>query len=121
MELAMIQIAFSSVMVSCGWLMLFSVVLSVVLSVVPILCFRRKTLRVQIEAVPVRLGKDYFRSMTVCVQLVIGFLFIFCTMVMMKQVYMMTSVDNIERKQVACIYSEEKAADIIQSVLQQPG
>ena len=119
MRMVMIQIKFSSVMISCGSLMLFSVLLSIVLSVVPILCFRRKTLRVQIEAVPVRLGKDYFRSMTVCVQLVIGFLFIFCTMVMMKQVYMMTSVDNIERKQVACIYSEEKAADIIQSVLQQ--
>ena len=120
MELAMIQIAFSSVMVSCGWLMLFSVVLSVVLSVVPILYFKRKTLLVQIEATPMRLGKNYFRSIGVCVQLVVGILFIFCMTVMIKQIYMLTYVDNIERKQIAWINIWEKSyTNVVDGVLQQ--
>lgn len=119
MELAMIQIAFSSVMVSCVGLMAFSMVLAVLLSVFPIFYFKRKTLRVQIEAVSIRLGRNYFHSIGVCVQLIIGFLFIFCMMVMMKQVYMLTSVDNIERKQVACILTGQKERPIIRSFLQQ--
>ena len=119
-ELAMIQIAFSSVMVSCGWLMLFSVVLSVVLSIVPILYFKRKTLLVQIEATPIRLGKNYFRSIGVCVQLVVGILFIFCTAVMIKQIYMLTNVDNIERKQIAWINIWEKSDfNVVDGILQQ--
>ena len=118
-ELAMIQIAFSSVMLSCGCLMLFSVVLALLLSVVPILYFKRKTLHVQIEASSVRLGKNYFRSIGVCVQLIIGFIFVFCTMVMMKQVYMLTNVDNIERKQVACILIGQRERPIFRNFLQQ--
>ena len=119
-ELAMIQIAFSSVMISCGWLMLFSVVLSVVLSIVPILYFKRKTLLVQIEATPIRLGKNYFRSIGVCVQLVVGILFIFCTAVMIKQIYMLTNVDNIERKQIAWINIGTKSDfNVIDGILQQ--
>ena len=118
-ELSMIQISWLSVMISCGFLMLFSVVLSVLLSTVPILYFKRKTLRVQIESTSVRMGKNYFRSMAVCIQLFIGFLFIFCTAVMMKQVYMLTNIDNIERKQVAWVRSKDFS--IVQNVLlQQP-
>ena len=120
MELAMIQIEFSSVMISCGCLMLFSMVLSVLLSAVPILYFKRKTLRVQIEATSIPLGKNHFRSIGVCIQLVIGFLFIFCTVVMMKQIYMLTNVDNIERKQVAWVTTGNPTeTDLIQNVLQQ--
>ena len=120
MELAMIQIAFSSVMVSCGWLMLFSVVLSVVLSVVPIFYFKRKTLLVQIEETPVSFGKNYFRSIGVCVQLVVGILLIFCMTVMIKQIYMLTYVDNIERKQIAWINIWEKSyTNVVDGVLQQ--
>lgn len=120
-DLAMIEIAFSSVLISCGYLMLFSVVLSVVLSVVPIFYFKRKTLLVQIEAVPARLGKNYFRSVGVCLQLVIGILFVFCTMVMMKQVYMLTNIDNIERKQIAWISPSfrGKSLDVVNAILQQ--
>ena len=118
-ELAMIQIAFSSVMVSSVYLMLFSVILSVLLSMVPILYFKRKTLLVQIEATPVGFGKNYFRSIGVCVQLVVGILFIFCTTVMMKQVYMLTGVDNIERKQVAYVSAYRDNHDLVRSILQQ--
>ena len=119
-ELAMIQIAFSSVMISCGWLMLFSVVLSVILSIVPILYFKRKTLLVQIKAIPIRLGKNYFRSIGVCVQLIVGILFIFSSAVMIKQIYMLTNVDNIERKQIAWINLYGKSeSNIVDGILQQ--
>ena len=119
-ELAMIQLAFSSVMISCGWLMLFSVVLSVILSIVPILYFKRKTLLVQIKVTPIRLGKNYFRSIGVCVQLVVGILFVFFTAVMMKQIYMLTNVDNIERKQIAWIHIWEKSDfNVVDGILQQ--
>ena len=119
MELAMIEIPFSAVMISCGCLMLFSLVLSALLSTFPILYFKRKTLRVQIEATSARIGKNYFRSIGVCVQLVIGFLFIFCTTVMTKQIYMLTHTDNIERKKVAWVASNSKQQDLVQDVLRQ--
>ena len=120
MGLAMIRIEFSSVMLSCGYLMLFSVVLSVLLSTVPVFYFKRKTLRVQIEAKPVRLGKNHFRSISVCVQLIFGFLFIFSTIVMMKQVYMLTNTDNIDRKQIAWVHIPyKKDLDLAQDVLRQ--
>lgn len=119
MELAMIEIPFSAVMISCGCLMLFSLVLSSLLSTFPILYFKRKTLRVQIEATSARIGKNYFRSIGVCVQLVIGFLFIFCTTVMTKQIYMLTHTDNIERKKVAWVASNSKQQDLVQDVLRQ--
>ena len=120
MELAMIRIEFASVMLSCAYLMLFSVVLSVLLSTVPIFYFKRKTLRVQIEATPVRLGKNHFRSIAVCVQLIFGFLFIFSTIVMMKQVYMLINTDNIERKQIAWVsLPKTKDMDLVQDILRQ--
>ena len=120
MELAMIRIEFSSVILSCAYLMLFSLVLSVLLSTVPILYFKRKTLRVRIEATPVRMGKNYFRSIAVCVQLIFGFLFIFSTIVMMKQVYMLINTDNIERKQIAWVnLYNSKDMDLVQDVLRQ--
>ena len=117
MKLAMIQIEFSSVMISCGCLMLFSVLLSLLLSVIPIFYFKKKTLRVQMESTPIRLGKNYFRSVGVCVQLVIGILFLFCTTIMMKQVYMLTNMDNIKRKQVAWVSSYPANPNLIQNVL----
>ena len=120
MELAMIRIEFASVMLSCAYLMLFSVVLSVLLSTVPIFYFKRKTLRVQIEPTPVRLGKNHFRSIAVCVQLIFGFLFIFSTIVMMKQVYMLINTDNIERKQIAWVgIHNTKDMDLVQDILRQ--
>ena len=119
MELAMIEIPFSAVMISCGCLMLFSLVLSALLSTFPIFYFKRKTLRVQIEATSARIGKNYFRSIGVCVQLVIGFLFIFCTTVMTKQIYMLTHTDNIERKKVAWVAADSKQTDLVQDVLRQ--
>ena len=119
MELAMIEIPFSAVMISCGCLMLFSLVLSVVLSAFPIFYFKRKTLLVQIEATPTRIGKNYFRSIGVCVQLVVGFLFLFCTTVMTKQIYMLTHTDNIERKKVAWVAANKEQHDLVQDVLRQ--
>ena len=119
MELAMIQIEFFSVIASCGFMMLFSVVLSVLLSAVPILYFKRKTLKLQIEATPMRLGNDYFRSIGVGAQLAIGILFIFCTTVMIKQVYMLTNVDNIVRNQIAWIHPYKKDIDVVNAVLKQ--
>ena len=119
MELAMIEIPFSAVMISCGCLMLFSLVLSVLLSTLPIMYFKRKTLRVQIEAEPMRIGKNYFRSIGVCIQLVVGFLFLFCTTVMTKQIYMLTHTDNIERKKVAWVETDNKQQNLVQNVLRQ--
>lgn len=119
MELAMIEIPFSAVMISCGCLMLFSLVLSVVLSTFPILYFKRKTLLVQIEATPTRIGNNYFRSIGVCVQLIVGFLFLFCTTVMTKQIYMLTHTDNIERKKVAWVAANKEQHDLVQDVLRQ--
>ena len=120
MELAMIQIEPFSVVVSCGFLMLFSIVLSMLLSVVPILFFRRKTLRVQIEITSAHLRKDYFRSIGVCIQLIFGFLFVFCTVVIMRQVHTLIYTDSIVSKKIAWICTDDSGyLSLIQDVLRQ--
>ena len=118
-DLAMVQVERSAVFLSCGYLMLFILVLAILLSSIPIFYFKRKTLRVQIEAVSVRMGNNYFRMVGVCVQLIVGMLFMFCAVVMMKQIHMLINIDNIERKQIAWVSAKVKDIDVVYSVLQQ--
>lgn len=117
-ELSMIQVERSEIYAACIYLLLFSVVLALLLSFVPIYYFKRKTLRVQIESAPVRVGKNHFRMISVCIQLIVGMLFMFCAIVMIKQVYMLMNVDNIERKNIAWV-TAPRAADLINDVLKQ--
>lgn len=120
MELAQIQVERSAVYLACGYLALFIVVLALLLSFLPIFYFKRKTLRVQIEAVKGKSNRGYFRMMSVCVQLIISMLFMFCATVMIKQVhYLIHSDINIERKQIAWISAPvgvERTMDILRTI-----
>ena len=119
-ELAQIEIQRSTVYAGCGYLLLFILGLATVLSSIPILYFRQKTLRVQMEAEPVRLGKNRFRIAGVCVQLFISMLFIFCVTVMIKQMHYLIHADiNIERKNIASLMVADMQADQIMDVLRQ--
>ena len=119
-ELAQIEIQRSTVYVGCGYLLLFIFGLATILSLVPILYFKQKTLRVQIEAEPASLGKNRFRIAGVCVQLFISMLFIFCATVMIKQMHYLIHADiNIERKNIASLSVGGMKADQIMDNLRQ--
>ena len=117
-ELAQIEIQRSTVYAGCGYLLLFILALATILSLVPILYFKQKTLRVQMEAEPARLGKNRFRIAGVCVQLFISMLFIFCATVMIKQIHYLVHADiNIERKNIASLMVAKTKADQIMDKL----
>lgn len=117
-ELAQIEIERSTVYAGCGYLLLFILGLATVFSLIPILYFKQKTLRVQMEAEPARLGKNRFRIAGVCVQLFISMLFIFCATVMIKQMHYLIHADiNIERKNIASLMVSNMKADQIMDKL----
>ena len=100
MELAQITISRFYIYQACGWLIAFIILLSALLSWLPILFFKRKTLAAQITP-SVRGGKNHFRLASVCIQLVFSLLFIFCSVVMMKQIHYLTTSDiNIRRTNI---------------------
>lgn len=122
MELSQLKLDRLTVYAGCGYLLLFILALSVVLSLVPILYFKNKTLRVQIDTAPVQLGKNHFRVAGVCMQLFISLLFIFCSTVMIKQMHYLIYADiNIERKNIAWIRTPCQVffADELMDVLRQ--
>ena len=117
-ELAQIEVQRSTVYTSCGYLLLFILGLATILSLAPILYFKQKTLRVQMEAEPIHLGKNRFRIAGVCVQLFISMLFIFCATVMIKQMhYLIHAEINIERKNIASLRVSKMGADQIMDKL----
>lgn len=106
MELSQIEVERSSVYWGCGYLLVFILLLSSLLSLVPVFYFHRKVLRVQIDAAPVRLGNNRFRLTAVCLQLAVSIFFMFCTTMMMKQIHHLLHTDiHVERKQIGVVYS----------------
>ena len=72
------------------------------------------------EATPIQLGQNRFRIAGVCMQLFISLLFIFCSLVMIKQIHHLIYADiNIERKNIARIMSgigDDQIKDILKQV-----
>ena len=119
-ELSQLEINRSILYTGCGYLLLFILGLATLLSLIPILYFKHKTLRVQIESVPVQLGRNRFRIAGICIQLFISMLFIFCATVMIKQVHYLTHDDiHIERKNIASIMVSDMRGDQIMNFLRQ--
>lgn len=117
-ELSGLDVSRATVYVGCGYLLLFILGLSAVLSLVPILYFKNKTLRVQIDSTPVQPGKHHFRG--VCMQLFISLLFIFCSTVMIKQMHYLIYADiNVERKNIAWIRAITIKDAVIEDILRQ--
>ena len=121
MDLAQIQMTRFELYKVCAYLLTFVIALATLLSLVPVYYFKRKTLRVQIESVPVRLGKNAFRLTSVCIQFVVSILFMFCAAVMMKQVYSLAHSDiNINRKQIAWVVMFNKNDHAVEMMKQMP-
>ena len=119
-ELAQLTIGRSTIYAGCGFLLLFIFALATVLSLIPILYFKRKTLRVQMDSVPVQSGTSRFRMVGVCVQLFISLLFIFCATIMIKQVHFLIHDDiHIERKNIASLMVGNMKGDQIIDILKQ--
>ena len=103
-KLSQLDIDRSTLYGGCAYLLLFILGLATVLSLVPILYFKQKTLRVQIDSTPIQLGKNRFRIAGVCMQLFISLLFIFCSSIMIKQIHYLIHADiNVERKNIAWV------------------
>ena len=119
-ELSLLEVNRSMVYTGCGYLLLFILGLSTILSLIPILYFKNKTLRVQMEVTPIQLGKNRFRIAGVCMQLFISLLFIFCSTVMIKQIHYLIYADiNMERKNIAIISShigDDRIMDILRQI-----
>ena len=118
-KLSQLQIDRTTVYAGCGYLLLFILGLAAVLSLVPILYFKNKTLKVQIDSTPIQLGRNRFRIAGVCLQLFISLLFIFCSTIMIKQIHYLIHTDiNIERKNIAWINAPFDA-NVVMSTLKQ--
>lgn len=119
-ELSQLNVERLSVYAACACLMLLFILFASLLAFGSIWYFRRKALRVQIDAAPVRIGGNRLRIAGICLQLFVSFLFMFCSVVMMKQVYFLVHADiNIERKQIACFQSSidaDRIADLLRSI-----
>ena len=117
-ELSGLDVSRATVYAGCGYLLLFILGLSAVLSLVPILYFKNKTLRVQIDSIPVQPGKNHFRG--VCLQLFISLLFIFSSVVMIKQIHYLIYADiNVERKNIAWIRAGTIKDAVLPDILKQ--
>ena len=119
-ELAQLEIDRLTIYAGCGYLLLFILALATLFSLIPILYFKRKTLRIQMESVPVQSGASRFRIAGVSVQLFISLLFIFCATIMIKQVHFLIHSDiNIERKNIASLRVSKMEGGQIMDVLRQ--
>ena len=119
-KLSQLEITRSTLYAGCSYLLLFIFGLATLLSLVPILYFKQKTLRVQMETAPVRLGKNRFRIAGVCMQLFISLLFIFCSSVMIKQIHYLIHADiNMERKNIAWVKGRIRGSDFLNNILKQ--
>lgn len=116
MELALISVTRFNIYQACGYLILFIIALSAILSSIPILYAKKKTLAAQITPTSHH-SKSYFRSVSVCVQLVFSLLFIFCSVVMMKQIHYLTHSDiHIQRNQIGWLSTRierNRAVDLL--------
>lgn len=119
-KLSLLEINRSTVYAGCGYLLLFILVFSTILSLIPILYFKGKTLRIQMEITPILSNKNRFHIAGVCLQLFISLLFIFCSTVMIKQIHYLLNADiNIERKNIAVISShigDDRIVDILKQI-----
>ena len=123
MEFAMIEVSRSTIYAGCFAWLLFVVMLAMLLSAIPILYFKNKTLRMQIEPTTVMNRKNPFRKASVCVQLFASMLFMFCATVMIKQVYFLVYADiGIERKGIAymTLYHRHDKQAAMEYLKQQP-
>lgn len=119
-ELAQLEIDRLTIYTGCSYLLLFILVLATLFSLIPILYFKRKTLRIQMESVPVQSSSNRFRIAGVSVQLFISLLFIFCATIMIKQVHFLIHDDiHIERKNIASLRLYRMHADQIMDILRQ--
>ena len=121
MELSQIAVERVSIYKGCGYLLVFILFMSLQLSLVPVFYFRRKVLRVQIDAAPVHLSNNGFRLTAVCLQLTVSLFFMFCTTMMMKQIHHLLYTDiNVERKQIGVVQSQVGANRIMDILRQIP-
>lgn len=111
----------SSIYKGCGYLLFFILIFSLLLSLIPIFYFKRKVLRIQIDAVPICLVNNGFRLTTVCLQLTVSIFFMFCTTMIMKQIHHLLYTDmNLERKQIGVVHCQVGANRIMDILSQIP-
>ena len=70
------------------------IVLSTLLSAIPILYYKNKSLRFMIDAQKGGRRKEWFRKASICFQLFVSIVFMFCSLIIMKQMYHLKHIDT---------------------------
>lgn len=92
-ELAEIKMNTSSIYLETAAYCLGIIILSMLISAIPILYYHRKSVQSIISFQKNGRNRNLFRELSVGIQLVISLLFIFCTLLMIKQVHFLTNTD----------------------------
>ena len=91
---------------------LFVALLSFLISLLPIHYFRRQSLNAAIKGTEKGKGKNYFQKFFLVLQFIISIGFIFCTLVMIKQIHYLSHTDRIvERVGRASITFSAKSSE----------
>ncbi len=91
-KLAFIQLSRFSVFSELSAYVLVLVLVSALISLYPILYFRKRTFQSELGAEAVR-SRNVFSRVSIWVQFVVGIFFLFCSIVMMRQINHLTQVD----------------------------
>lgn len=91
-KLAFIQLSRFSVFSELSVYVLVLVLVSAFVSLYPILYFRKRTFQSELGAEAVR-SRNVFSRISIWVQFVVGIFFLFCSVVMMRQINYLTQVD----------------------------
>ena len=94
-ELAELKVSRSFVYAESAMYCLVVIVIAILLSSIPIVYYRRKSLQSVINAQKDGRGKNLFRKVSVVVQLTVSIGFIFCASVMMKQLFHLRNTDDL--------------------------
>lgn len=103
-ELAAIKLSKFSVFSELAVYVFVLVVISLLVSLFPILHFRRSTLQSELGGDSVR-SRGIFLRASIWIQFVVSIFFLYCTIVMIRQIYYLNSVDlGFDRKNVVQVH-----------------
>lgn len=119
-ELANVSVDRIQLYRTCSSFIIYIIIFAAVLSFIPIYYFKQHTLYALISPIGVHANRSHFRSISLCIQLIISFLFLLCSIIMIKQLYYLSHSDiNINRKQIAWVYSnlsQERSESILKQL-----
>lgn len=120
-ELADINVDRFQIYQACGLFILYIIAFASLLSFIPIYYFKKQTIYAYIYSIGSYTNKNRFRQVSVYIQLTVSFLFLFCSTVMIKQLYFLNHSDiGMHRKQIGWVTSNIDRERIVNILEQLP-